>query len=192
MDNVFAVHFIYRPIYIAHTPIYAYAYIYRVSSCIPIRTSKRNIHIAKIIDRSDDGLLCAMLVLSTPCCPHNLHYAAGNRRCQGLLMNGPSYGNGPWPWHSRALAWMSSIGVDHRPSPTRAQEHQLERSSNNRIQTGFLPLESSLSTVHLPPKSLSSYCCCSNSPLFSTVSYRLLTACSWTWNRIEFSCTCYF
>ncbi|CAD6264957.1 unnamed protein product [Miscanthus lutarioriparius] len=77
----------------------------------------------------------AFFVLSTPRCPHNLHYAAGNRRCQGLLMNGPSYGNGPWPWHSRALAWMSSIGVDHRPSPTRAQEHQLERSSNNKIQT---------------------------------------------------------
>ena len=86
-------------------------------------------------------------------------------------------GNGPWPWHSRALAWMSSIGLDHRPSPTRAQEHQLERSSNNRIQTGFLPLESSLSTVHLPPKSLSSYCCSSNSPLFSTVQLQVANGC---------------
>jgi hypothetical protein len=82
--------------------------------------------------------------------------------------------------HGWAIIWVMGLGlgiIEHWPGPqavTRAQEHQLEKiikqQNTNRFPSSRVL---SLSTVHLPPKSLSSYCCSSDSPLFSTIQLQV-------------------
>ena len=94
--------------------------------------------------------------------------------------------NGHWPWHSRALAWTTGRHLQERRSTSWKVHQTTEYKHVSFLLSPLSPLFIFLPNPWAPTAVLLI-------PLYSLQSsYRLLTACSWIWNRIEFSCTCYF